>query len=174
MFQTPYPELAEIVRHFQEDFSLTWLDMGAGYGRLGFVLSLLRPQDQFVGLEFVSARVRHAREVIAHQAITNARMLEADLTAKLDECIPEFDVGFLFDFGKPLQISRLLNFLRERSQMRAMAGIGRGRATRHLIENEHPWMSQVETPLQTAHYSPYRSGVQSAGRQTQETTGHSK
>jgi hypothetical protein len=160
-FQTPYQELADIVRRFQEERELAWLDLGAAYGRLGLILSILRPQDRFLGLEFVLERVRHGTEVLK-PLCPKAELRLVDVTAA-DFDLPPFDVLFLFDFGTPAQISSLLDRIQERALRSPVTVVGRGRATRHLIETAHPWLSQVERPLHTAHWSLYRSSEKSAG-----------
>ena len=62
-FQTPYPELAQITRAFAIETKLRWTELGAGYGRLGLVLSWLRPQDHYFGFEFVAERVREGQRI---------------------------------------------------------------------------------------------------------------
>ena len=156
IFQTPYPELAEIVQMFTTNHSLRWVDFGAGYGRLGLVLGLLRPQDSFCGFEFVEQRVRLGALILDKWANQQTRLFFADLNSQ-DFMPPEADLFFVFDFGTPQDIHSLLVRLRQRAPRQPMTVIGRGRATRHLIATEHPWLSQVEEPLHTPHWSLYRS-----------------
>jgi len=161
-FQTPYPELADIVRLFPHKRSYRWLDLGAAYGRLGFVLQALRPADSFLGYEFVDSRVQHGNEVLGRWRCTSAKLQCRDLR-NLSDPWPPFDLLFLFDFGQPSEIAGFLDQLRERRSSQAFSLIGRGRATRHLIATQHPWLSQVEEPLHTPHWSLYRSSWLSPG-----------
>src|SRR5882672_6817343 len=48
-FQTPYSELIEIVHELNPGDGETWIDLGAGYGRLGIVLGFLCPSIKFIG-----------------------------------------------------------------------------------------------------------------------------
>jgi len=162
-FQTPYPELAEIVGRFQEPQSLRWLDLGAAYGRLGFVLSILRPQDFFYGCEFVPERVQHAAHIFDSHGLSQSRMHNIDLNQIRAGEFPESEILFLFDFGQPSEISRLLQEIRVWSESKPLTLIGRGRATRHLVHRDHPWLAQVEEAFHAPHYSIYRNSAQSAG-----------
>ena len=155
-FQTPYPELADIVRLFPQNPCYRWLDLGAAYGRLGFVLKALRPQDSFLGYEFVEKRVQHGNEILHRWDCTSAQLQGRDLR-NLSDPWPDFDLLFLFDFGQPSEIAGFLDQLREHRKSQPFSLIGSGRATRHLIATQHPWLSQVEEPLHTPHWSLYRS-----------------
>lgn len=159
-FQTPYPELAEMVRLFTEVRPLRWLDLGAAYGRLGLVLSLLRPEDEFLGIEHLEERVTEGNRVLAAAGAGRARLRAEDVLAGE---LPDFDVAFLFDFSDPAEVSLLLERLRERAREKPFAIFGRGRGTRHLIEDRHPWLSQVEEPLRAPHWTLYRVSSRSPG-----------
>lgn len=161
-FLTPYPELADMIRRIQGASAMDWVDLGAGYGRLGLMLDWLRPQDRFQGFELVPERVRESRRVLAKWNCQKSEMSTQDLLAEGFR-LPAADVYFIFDFGKTRQIARLVEQLRELSRRRPIAVFGRGRATRHLIATEHPWLAQVEEPLHTEHWSLYRSSGESPG-----------
>ncbi|MFN7729964.1 MAG: hypothetical protein ACK5P7_12470 [Bdellovibrio sp.] len=164
-FQTPYPELFQILKCFESSTKpAKWVDFGCGYGRLGLILDWYRPLDRWIGYEFIEARVREGNRVLSHWCEGRPQIMNVDLNSEFE--IPEFDVGFIFDFGTAAEISAFLKRLRGRAIQRPISLIGRGRATRHLISNEHPWLSQVEEPLQTEHWTLYRSGTASLGGAT--------
>lgn len=162
-FQTPYPELADMIRLIEGDRSVDWVDLGAGYGRLGLLLSRMRPRDRFQGFEFVDERVREGNRILANCGCERARLESRDLLDS-EFRMPTADVYFIFDFGQPAQIDVILGNLRELSKADPIAVFGRGRATRHLIATSHAWLSQVEEPLHTEHWSLYRSAENSLGR----------
>jgi hypothetical protein len=164
-FQTPYPELFQILKYFESSMKTAkWVDFGCGYGRLGLILDWYRPDDQWIGYEFVEARVREGNRVLSQWCAGGPQILNVDLNSDFE--IPDFDVGFIFDFGTAAEISAFLRRLKGRAFQGPISLIGRGRATRHLISNEHPWLSQVEEPLQTEHWTLYRSRAESLGGAT--------
>lgn len=163
VFQTPYPELHQILQHFAGEPTLRWVDFGCAYGRLGLVVDWFRPEDLWWGFESVEARVVEGDRILRRWCSDRPRLERADLTQNFE--IPEFDVGFLFDFGSVNAISFFLERLRGQAAKRPIALIGRGRATRHLISTEHPWLSQVEEPFHTDHWTLYRNRADSPGGQ---------
>ena len=160
LFQTSYPELVAIVRLFKGEKPLRWLDLGAAYGRLGFVLAFLRPKDFFYGFEFVSERVEHGSEVLMSWNCLHASLEQQDLLEP-DFQLPAFDVVFIFDFGASAQISQILDQLHERSKTKLVTVIGRGPVTRHLIATQHAWLTQSEELLRSEHWMLYHSSNQS-------------
>ncbi|MBX2995207.1 MAG: hypothetical protein KF681_10300 [Bdellovibrionaceae bacterium] len=160
-FQTPYPELHQILQHFAGDPPLRWVDFGCAYGRMGLIVDWFRPEDRWRGFEYVEARVAEGNRVLRSWCSEHPRIEKVDLNQNFE--IPEFDVGFLFDFGSVSEISAFLRRLREQVASKPISMIGRGRATRHLIATEHAWLSQVEEPYHTEHWSLYRSSTDSRG-----------
>lgn len=158
-FQTPYPELYDIVQSFRSHLGLRWCDFGCAYGRLGLILNWFRSQDDFVGYEFAQARVVEGNRVLQVWCGSQSLLQHVDLRKS---AVPvDFDIAFLYDFGRPDEVSSFLHKLRLAAKERPITIIGRGRATRHLIATEHAWLSEVEEPVHTAHWSCYRSSAES-------------
>ncbi|MBS1962097.1 MAG: hypothetical protein JST04_07775 [Bdellovibrionales bacterium] len=154
-FQTPYAELERIVADADPEESLDrWIDLGAGYGRLGIVLSELRPRARFLGLELVPERVAEGRRIYASLGIDPETLRQGDLA---DATIPVADLYFVYDFGTREEIARALDSLREYARRAPIRVVGRGRAVRDQIEREHPWLGAVVSPRHFGHYSIYRS-----------------
>ena len=155
---TPYTELRELLTRLSPPPGACIVDLGAGYGRMGFVIAAHWPEVGFVGYEYVQERVDEAMMALARAGAANGRigMRQADLRA------PEFrpiaaDIYFLYDYGTRDAIEKTLQDLRAIAATRAITVVGRGRASRDAIERAHPWLSQVNPPEHSPHYSIYRA-----------------
>lgn len=154
--QTPYTELRFILDRIGLRAGQTLVDLGAGYGRLAFVIGRHAPDVRFIGYEFVRARVEEARRLIARFEYPNVEMHEADLSA-FDFVPAEADAYFLYDYGTRAAIDKTLEDLKRVSLKKPIIVIGRGRASRDAIERGQPWLSQVIEPDHFDHFSIYRS-----------------
>jgi hypothetical protein len=153
---TPYTELRSILSHVSPSDGDNVVDLGAGYGRLGFVLARHYPAVDFIGYEIVNERVAEASRCFEKHQCHRAIMLREDLSA------PGFvpvsaAFYFLYDYGSRTAVVKTLNDLRTIAQARAITVIGRGRLSRDLIERENPWLSQVNVPSHHRNFSIYRS-----------------
>ena len=153
---TPYVEIREILSHFDVDRSLTVIDLGSAYGRMGFVIGRHFENWKFIGYEFVKERVEQAEDCIDPKVKGRVRNIVADLSS--EEMCPEAgDVFFIYDYGNRAAIQKTLLDLQAFAMKKPITVVGRGRASRDAIEREHPWLSQVVPPQHFAHYSIYRS-----------------
>ncbi len=157
IFQTPYEELEEIIEFM--GFSIeprNWVDLGAGYGRMGLVLHERRPCDDFVGIEYVSERVDEAQRVYAVQGLDPAthQIRFANLT---DEAfaLPKGEIYFVYDFGDRESIETVLKKLRNLAHSQRFKVIARGGRVRDLIHKNHAWLCEVARPQHFANYSIY-------------------
>jgi hypothetical protein len=157
VFQTPYAELARIVREADPDRrARVWADLGAAYGRLGIVLAEIRPDARFVGMELVPERVREGRRIYLALGLDPESLVAADLR----ECaLPEADLYFIYDFGTRAEIERVLEALRLPARRGPVTVVGRGRGVRDAIERGHPWLADVIPPVHGPHSSIYRSAA---------------
>jgi hypothetical protein len=71
--------------------------------------------------------------------------------------LPEADTFFIYDYGSQTAIEKTLNDLRERSLSQPLTVVGRGGATRSLIEKKHLWLSGVTEPEHFRNFSIYRT-----------------
>lgn len=153
---TPYTEIRLLLERLRPATNSTVVDLGAGYGRMGFVIGALYPQLSFVGYELVSARVEEGNRVLRQFSYSNVVLTNQDLTAP--DFVPlEAEVYFLYDFGTRSAIEKALRDLQSIARRRGICVVGRGRASRDAIERDHPWLSQVHAAEHYAHYSIYRS-----------------
>lgn len=146
---TPYTELRWLLARLEPAPGSTVVDLGAGYGRMGFVIARHHPGVTFVGYEYVASRVEEAGRC-------GARLECADLAAPDFRPVPA-EVYFLYDYGTRDAIEKTLEDLRRIARQRALIVAARGRASRDAIDRGHPWLSGVVRPEHHAHVSIYRT-----------------
>jgi hypothetical protein len=154
--QTPYPEIRDLIERLDLKSGSVIADLGAAYGRMGFVIGKCYPELSFIGYEYVGERVQEFKRCASKFKFPNVKLIHVDLSS------PNFqpqaaDVYFIYDYGSPKAIRKTLYDLQRIAKQRPITVIGRGRASRDAIEQEHPWLSQVETPEHFPRYSLYRS-----------------
>lgn len=149
-FQTPYHELVDLVDRYPADH---WVELGAGYARLGLVVGALAPAWRYTGFEIVPDRVDAAVRRFQRYDMQNCRIRTGDLLGQdpawIREGLREENEGwtnyFIYDFSHRQDLENLLeNFralLRGRRHFRVIA---RGQALRQLILNKAPWMLSSE------------------------------
>jgi len=156
IFLTPYIELRHWLAQLKPTAGDTIADLGAGYGRLGFVLARHFPAARFEGFELVPERARAGAEALARYPAPNAKLTQADIAAP-GWTLPAAAVYFVYDFGSRESIARVLEKLRAAARDRGVRVVARGRGMRGQIERDHPWLGSVHEPIHGAHYSIYRS-----------------
>jgi hypothetical protein len=159
---TPYIEIRFLLEQLKP-LTGSIVDLGAGYGRMGFVIAKHFPSINFLGIEVVEERVREGSSALKRYLATlnslsradQIRLVAGDLTAA-GFSLPEANIYFLYDYGSASAIEKTLRDLMQMSLQRSIVVVGRGGATRDAIEKRHPWLS-VQTPRHFPHFSIYRS-----------------
>lgn len=154
--QTPYSEIVEMIDHLKPQSGDLWLDLGAGYGRIGMVLGLLQPDVRFIGYEYVSLRVQEGNRIYKKWNIPSAELIQVDLA---DDCfeIDEADLYFIYDFGSRKDIYKVLEKLRLIAQKRSIRVIGRGRGVKNWILMDFPWLEPQAAPEHFVNWTLFRS-----------------
>ncbi len=151
---TPYTELRSILEALRPQPGEKVVDLGAGYGRMAFVIARHHPGVEFVGYEAVRERVEEGRRALGSRK--GIEILLEDL-ANAGFSPVEAQFYFIYDYGTRAAIEKTLQDLRRIAERRKITVVGRGRATRDAIEREHPWLSQVVPPDHRKRFSIYRS-----------------
>ena len=149
--QTNYDELVEIVRYINPLGPQTWLDLGAGYGRLGLVLHAMRPEINFIGHEIVKERVNEGNRIFSKWGIKNAHLYCQNLMDDNFQ-LPTAKCYFIYDYGKMEHMKKTLQQLSDQVTT-SFHLVARGRV-RDFIHYHHPWLT-VERPHHTDTYSIY-------------------
>ncbi len=153
VLNTPYHELLELVAGLALRPDDLVIDLGAGYGRLGFVLHALHPRVRFLGHELVRERVDEGNRVLRLHGCTNAELMVQDLTS-LEFLPPVAQFYFLYDYGKVEHIRRTLKQLAAIADHSRFTVIARGKGSRSIIDLEHPWLSCAQDQVEQ-NYSVY-------------------
>ncbi len=152
VLNTPYSELKEMIDFINPKEHDRFIDLGAGYGRMGVILSSYNLKLHFHGHELVKERVDEAKRWLQDLHCENCEMTLTDLGDENFK-IPEAEVYFIYDFGFPEQIRILMNQLSDLN--RPMIVVARGLTTRSIIDHIHPWLSQIFKPIHKETYSIY-------------------
>ncbi len=138
--QTRYEDLVTLARTLEPGEHM--VDLGSGFGRLGFVLGLLRPDVRFTGLEIVRERVVEAARA------TKALGLGSDVAhqhADLEfEPVPAADAYFLFFSFPEETAAHVLQQLEHVAQSRPISITVHGMWPGQDLEDV-PWLRQ--TPI---------------------------
>jgi precorrin-6B methylase 2 len=153
---TPYSEIRGILSRLSPQDGDTVVDLGAGYGRMAFVMARHYPLVRYVGYEYVGERVKEGLRCIRKTGARNVELLHADLAS------PNFkplsaQFYFIYDYGAPKSIEKTLHDLRRIAAVDRITVVGRGRSSRDLIEKNHPWLSQIVPPTHEKNFSIYKS-----------------
>ena len=153
---TPYTEIREILEQLKPQNNQHIIDLGAGYGRMGFVMHKHFPDTLFTGFEVIAERVLEGQTALKRFGCKNANLIHQDLAAP-SFILPKADYYFIYDFGSKQSVQKTLLDLQKIAQSNPIVVVGRGRLSRDLIEQNHPWLSQVQKPIHTERYSIYKS-----------------
>jgi hypothetical protein len=152
---TPYHELFEMCQLLEPAPGSLMVDVGAGYARMAFVLHQFEPLARFTGYEIVNERVEESKRMLKKYELNNAEMMTQDLSSD-SFILPVADFYLLYDFGTPEHIRATLLTLKNIAFKHPVKIIARGRM-RQIIDNEHPWLSQVFPPVHRPTFSLYSS-----------------
>lgn len=132
---TPYAELDLACELLKPVAGELFVDLGAGYGRLGLVLSEKCPGVKFLGYELVKERVDEGNRIFGEQ-----KLMTQDLMSESFE-LPVAEYYFLYDFGKTEHIRRIMRKLEKLADSHHFKVVARGKGSRSIIEFEHPWLT---------------------------------
>ncbi len=141
---TPYVELRWLFERFHLRPGQTVVDLGAAYGRMGFVLARHHRGVRFIGYEYVGERVEETRRcfnAFAVDAYSRRELVmeHADLASETFRPA-DADLYFIHDYGNLKAIEKTLYDLRRIARTRTLSLVGRGRHCRYLIDARHPWL----------------------------------
>jgi hypothetical protein len=137
--QTPYSECLRILQLLKIRPYQHVIDLGAAYGRMGIILGGLFIKNTFMGYEYVKARVDEGNRVYKELGIVQSRLQEQDLFDATFE-LPEADVYFIYDYGQVEHIDHTLKQIEAIAHKRPLKIVVRGKFTKKIISERHPWM----------------------------------
>jgi hypothetical protein len=152
ILQTPYAEIFEMLQKISPQKGDHIIDLGAAYGRMGVVLKFLYPEVFFTGLEYLEVRVSEGNRIFKKFECHNALLIQQDLSVE-DFQLPEAEIYFLYDYGRPDQIRFTLKALEVIGDKKDIIVVARGIACRHYIQKSHPWLSHIFDPYHSNEFS---------------------
>lgn len=142
---TPYVEIRSLLSALGPRPGHSVVDLGAAYGRMGFVIERHFPGVRFTGYEYVGERVEEGRRAFARHGLRASELEHADLSASGFRPAPA-DIYFLYDYGTSKAIEKTLHDLRRIALGRDIALVARGARCREAIQQRHPWLTQMQGP----------------------------
>lgn len=95
--QSSYSTLLTALREIQPRQGARIVDLGSGYGRVGLVVGLLRPDMEFVGYEYVPHRVQISNDSCARFGVQeHVHFYTQDLSEQSFR-IPDAEIYYMFD-----------------------------------------------------------------------------
>jgi len=140
VLQTPYCDIYKTLSLLDHEKIEHVVDIGAGYGRVGVVLSVLYPEAKFTGYEIVKQRQAEGNRVFNKLGILNS---DIELRNVLDSefRLPEADIYFIYDFSEKEDLFQILKSLSTRVNNKRFYLITRGDRVDYLMKNKfkHIW-----------------------------------
>ena len=133
ILQTPYCDIYKALELLSDKDIRHVVDIGAGYGRVGLVLSVLMPEAQFTGYEIVKQRRSEASRIFTKLKLKNSAI---ELQNVLEDSfeIPEADVFFIYDFSEREDVNIILRKMLERMRNREFYLITKGDRVDYLMK----------------------------------------
>jgi hypothetical protein len=153
-FQTPYLEIRSALDLLNLRPGDRVVDLGSAYNRMGYVMGRYYPLNFYTGVEIAEPRVQHSRERFKYWNFKNLDLRIGNLS---EMEVPESEHYFIYDFGHNKAIQNVLENLKTWARKKSIQVIARGRASRHFILNENPWLLNQHPPQHFEHFSLFRS-----------------
>lgn len=133
--QSSYATTLLALRYLNLSKGSRFIDLGSGYGRIGFVVGLLRPDIQFTGYEFVKDRVDIANKISARLLMDkHVHFVTQDLS------IPEFKIPvaetyYIFDSFTDETYATIMEQLQQISLHKKIIVVTKGNAKLWMKRN---------------------------------------
>lgn len=141
---TPYTQFRALIALLAPRAGQCVVDLGAAYGRLGFVLERHTPEVQFLGFEYVGERIDAGHRAMLRAGLKHSRLEHADLTAR-EFRPPVADIYFIYDYGHLRALDKTLHDLKRVANQQPITIVARGRHCRGLIQSRHHWLKSDST-----------------------------
>lgn len=123
--------------HFLKDQDIQRIvDIGAGYGRVGLVMSSLFPRSRFIGLEILEQRKNEGNRIYEELGLINCEILQKNVLVD-DYQLPDAQVYFIYDFSEVEDLNIIMRQLSERKKTESFFLITRGDRIDSLLANKY-------------------------------------
>lgn len=130
--QSSYNTIITALNYLRLPQNARLIDLGSGFGRVGLVVSLLRPDIQFTGYEFVGSRVELANAALQKLGLQKTLFIQQDLSQP-DFKIPEAEVYYLFDPFTAETYSHVIAQLNQIAAQRKIMIVTKGNAREQFM-----------------------------------------
>ncbi len=154
--QTPYCDIYDALKKLDDAQIDHVVDIGAGYGRVGLVLSVLRPEAKFTGYEIVRPRQVEGNRVFSKLGLHNSE-IELRNVLESDFQLPEADVYFIYDFSEREDLFLILEQLSRKVLNKKFYLIMRGDRVDHLMKHNFNHIWQCSMNLHSSDLKIYTS-----------------
>ncbi|OYZ22271.1 MAG: hypothetical protein B7Y39_07665 [Bdellovibrio sp. 28-41-41] len=126
--QSSYATTLLALRYLNLTKGSRFIDLGSGYGRIGLVVGLMRPDIQFTGYEFVKERVDIANKASENLSMTQHVQFRTQDLASTDFKIPPADTFYIFDSFSDATYAVIMEQLQEMTLHRKITVVTKGNA----------------------------------------------
>lgn len=144
--QSGYSTLLTALRYLKPELGSRFIDLGSGYGRMGIVVGLLRPDIQFTGYEYVKHRVDISQATAERFELQSHVNFHSQDLAKKDFKIPDAEIYYLYDPFSKETYQHVLEQLVTISRRMPIKIATKGNARQWLLEiaREQNWSDPLE------------------------------
>ena len=133
--QTSYATILIAIDELAPLAGQTIIDLGSGYGRVGFIIGLLRPDVEFIGYEYVPHRIDVSNAVAKKAGLEKSvKFFTQDLAAS-DFRIPEADIYYMYDPFSQETYEKVFAQLKAMGRERSITVATKGRASGWIAES---------------------------------------
>lgn len=126
--QSSYATTILALRYLNLPKGSRFIDLGSGYGRIGLVVGLMRPDIQFLGYEFVKERVDIANKASGHFSLDkHVNFITQDLSLPSFK-IPVADTYYIFDSFTEATYATVMDQLQEMTLHKRITVVTKGNA----------------------------------------------
>ena len=111
------------------------IDLGSGYGRVGLVFSLMRPDCHFIGYEYVPHRVEVCNNATKKLELSQSLSFHMQDLSSLDFVIPTAETYYLYDPFSKSTYEYVLKQIVDISKSKSLTIVTKG--------NARDWLSQI-------------------------------
>ena len=156
VLQTPYSEITHFFSYLKNQKITNVVDFGAGYGRIGIVLSALYPNACFTGFEVVKDRSDEGERVFELLGLENCKIINTNILSE-EFIVPKADIYFIYDFSDPHDLRVILKKLSNKLYKEPFYLVAKGEGIRSLIQLKYPEFWNCNGAVHEEHWSLYSS-----------------
>lgn len=154
--QTPYCDIYKALSLFKNFDIKHVVDIGAGYGRVGIVLSVLYPNAIFTGFEILKKRQLEGNRIFEKLKMNNSKILLKNVLDS-DFDLPDADIYFIYDFSEQEDIFQILQTLSTRIKSKKFFLITKGERIDYLMKRKYKHIWRLKVSLDTTDLKIYTS-----------------